>query len=148
MVTIQLPLDPETSAQLAFLAELREQRKVEVALDLLKDSVSQKFNEHYNEMADTKTTLQALLKTPPGRRGTRGQPVLYTGSDPRLQSGETYTSYAEVLRIARPDLAKQWPEGKLYRAKTHGGDKAENILRQDVPDIYKDLSRIDSNRRK
>ena len=147
MVTIQLPLDPETSAQLAFLAELWEQRKVEVALYLLKDSVFQKFNEYYNEKTNTKTTLKMPLQTLLGRRGTRDQ-VIYTGSDPRLQSGETYKSFADVLRIVRPDLAKLYPDGKLYNAKTHGGDKAENILRRYVPDIYKDLSRISSNRRK
>ncbi len=146
MVTIQLPLDPETSAQLAFLAELREQRKVEVALDLLKDSVSRKFSEHSNKQTNTQTTLQSSLKTSLGRRGTRDQ-VMYTGSDSRLQSGKTYKSFAEVLRIVRADLAKLWPDGKLYSAKTHGGDKAENILRRYVPDIYKDLFRISSNRR-
>jgi len=147
MVTIQLLLDPETSARLAFLAEMWEQRKVEVALDLLKDSVSRKFNEHCNKKATSQTTPQTPLQTRLGRRGTRDQ-VIYTGSDTRLQSGEAYKSFAEVLRIVRPDLAKHWPEGKLYSAKTHGGDKAENILRQYVLDIYKDLSRISNNRRK
>ncbi len=146
MVTIQLPLDSETSAQLAFLAELQEQRKVEVALDLLKDSVARKFNEHYNKRASIQMTPQPPLQTLLGRRGTRDQ-VIYTGSDPRLESGKTYKSFAEVLRIVRADLAKLWPDGKLYSAKNQGGDKAENILRRYVPDIYKDLSRISSNRR-
>ena len=147
MVTIQLPLDPETSARLAFLAELWEQRKVEVALTLLRDSVSQKFNEHYNKKVNTKTTLRMSPQTPLGRRGTRSQ-ILYTGSDSRLQSGKIYKSFADVLRIVRPDLAKLWPDGKLYSAKAGGGDKAENILKRYEPSIYKDLSRISNNRRK
>ena len=62
MVTIQLPLDPETSAQLAFLAELWEQRKVEIALDLLKDSVSQKFKEHYDRKGRSLLSVNVEVK--------------------------------------------------------------------------------------
>ena len=140
MVTIQLPLDSETSAQLAFLAELQGQRKVDVALYLLKDSVFQKFNEYYNEKTNTTTILKMPLRTTIGRQGMRDQ-VLYTGSDSRLKNGEIYKSFAEVLRIVRPDLAKLWPDGKLYNAKTHGGDKAENILKRYELGIYEGLSR-------
>ena len=77
---------------------------------------------------------------PLGRRGTRDK-VLYTGSESRLQSGKIYKSFAEVLRKVRPDLSKLWPDGKLYNAKTHGGDKAENILKRYEPNIYKELVR-------
>ena len=144
MPTIQLVLDRETSARLAFLAEWMSKRKVDVAIDLLEQAVFQQYNDLANSGVPPQTPIQNLVAPPT----TRGQAVLYAGSDPRLQSGKTYMSFAEVLRIVRPDLAKHWPDGKLFSNKTHGGDKAENILRQDVPDIYKDLSRISSNKRK
>lgn len=143
MVTIQLPLDSETSAQLAYLAELWEQRKVEVALYLLKDSVFQKFNEYRSEKTNPQTTLRMPLRTTLGRRGTRDR-VLYTGSDSRLENGKIYKNFADVLRIVRPDLAKHYPDGKLYNKKAHGGDKAENILKRYEWSIYKGLSRINN----
>ena len=142
MVTIQLPLDPETSARLAFLAEHRGERKADVAVDLLKKAVYKAFNDLFNGGA----TLQAPLQHPPAPPRPRSQAVLYTGSDSRLQSGEIYASFAEVLRKVRPDLAKSWPDGKLYNAKTHGGDKAENILKHYEPSVYKGLSRTSKNR--
>ena len=139
MPTIQLVLDRETSARLAFLAELKRKRKVDIAIDLLKGAVFQQ----YNEMVDTKAMLKMPPQTPSARRGTRGQPILYNGSDPRLQNGKIYTSFAEVLRVVRQDL-----EPLLYNAKRHTGDKAENILKHYEPGVYKDLSRISNNDKK
>ncbi len=137
MPTIQLVLDRETSARLAFLAERMGKRKVNVAIDLLKRAVFQQYNDLANGGAMTQTPVQS----PPATPKSRSQAVLYTGSDSRLQSGKIYTSFAEVLRIVRPELAKLWPDGKLYNAKTHGGDKAENILKRYEPSVYKDLVR-------
>ncbi len=144
MPTIQLVLDRETSARLAFLAEQMGKRKVDVAVDLLKRAVYQQ----YNDLGNGGATLQALVQNPPAPPRPRSQAVLYTGSDSRLQSGKIYASFAEVLRIVRPDLAKLWPDGKLYNAKTHGGDKAENILKHYEPSVYKGLFRTSNNRGK
>lgn len=131
MPTIQLVLDRKTSAILAYLAELWGKRKVDVAVDLLEKAVFQ----HYNGGGGAEPQ-------PPAPPKPKSQPVSYNGTDSRLQSGKVYTSFADVLRKVRPDLAKLFPDGKLYNAKTHGGDKAENILKRYEPNIYKHLSRV------
>ncbi len=139
MPTIQLLLDSETSARLAFLAERMGKRKAEVAIDLLKKEVFQQ----YKDLANSNQPSQAPVQSQPRSPKPRGQTVLYTGQDTRgLQYGKSYGSFAEVLRIVRPDLAKLWPEGGLYNSKTHGGDKAENILKRWEPSIYMELVRV------
>ncbi|MFC1901273.1 hypothetical protein ACFLYN_06765, partial [Chloroflexota bacterium] len=110
-------------------------------LNILKDSVSQKFNECKNGKTDDKPILRMPLRTTIGRRGTRDQ-VQYSGTDSRLENGNIYKDFANVLRIVRPDLAEKYPAGKLYNKEAHGGNKAEDILSRYVPEIYKDLSRI------
>ncbi len=132
MPTIQLPLGPDDYGKLSYLAGRTGKRKVDVAVYLLRKAVSQEFD---NEVASQKSTP----KPPPVSAG-RG--VKYNGSDPRLKAGGIYKNYAEVLRIVRPDLAKLWPEGKLYNPKAHGGDNAESILQRYEPGIHKDLSRV------
>ena len=142
MTTIQLVLDRETSARLAFLAEQMGKRKGDVAIDLLKRVVYQQ----YNDLENGGATLQAPVQHPPAPPRPRSQAVLYTGSDSRLENGKIYKSFADVLRIVRPDLAKLYPDGKLYNRKTHGGDKAENILKHYETIVYKGLSRTSNNR--
>lgn len=141
MPTIQLVLDPTTYAELAYLAGVMQRRKADVALDLLKEAVSQKHNEYLNKPANTKVMLSTPVQHPTIRRGRSGQAVLYKGSDPRLQNGKTYKNYAEVLRIVQPDLARLHPDGLLYNRETRHGDKAENILKHNEPSVYKNLVR-------
>lgn len=139
MPTIQLILDRETSAKLAFLAERTGRRKVDVAIDLLTKVVSQE----YKDVASVNLPQQVPVQRPVSSPRPRRQPILYNGPDLKgLQMNETYSSYAEILRIIRPDLAKLWPEGKLYCAKNHGGDKAENIIKRYEGFIYENLIRI------
>jgi hypothetical protein len=143
MATIQIVIDPSTDAELAYLAGLAQKRKADIARDLLTEAISHKFEQSRQEGKPifSGTTGQTQSQAPSVFPGRRGHQVLYTGSDPRLQSGQTYSSYAEILRMVRPDLAKLWPDGKLYNAKAHGGDNAESILERNEPGIYKDLVR-------
>jgi hypothetical protein len=134
MTTMPITIELETIAQLAFLAKLKKKPETEV----LKNLVEAEFIQECNKMSKSNTTvLQTPLQTGHVRPGKRGQSIRYTGSDSRLKNGGIYKSFAEVLRVVRPDL-----EGLLYNAKKHSGDKAENILKHYEPESYRNLSRL------
>lgn len=135
MATIQVNLDPETSAKLAFVAALMNTRKADLAADCVREGVSRRFQAMGSSSSGTPPVGVQPRRA---RRGTRGQRVLYVGTHPNLQNGRVYGSFAEVLRfLDLPDLV-----GLLYDAKTHKGDKAENILKRHAPGVYEDLRRV------
>jgi len=131
MTTIRLTVNRKTKAQLEYLATIAGTRTAELAEDYL----NRKASEEFESTLRNGTGPEVAERVIKAEQGRHGQPVLYGGKDPRLDSGAVYKSYAQVLRLVRPDL-----ERLLYNPKRHSGDNAGNILKRYEPVIYRDLS--------
>jgi hypothetical protein len=131
MPTVQVILDKDTDAKLNYVANLSGKRKSEMAKDLIREGVLQKFKEMLNHPPQIS---QEPLVSSTIKAGRGGHKVTYIGDDPRLQNGKTYNSYVEVARIVIPDKL-----GLLWNRKKGTGDNAKNLLKRYAPDIYKDL---------
>ena len=131
MPTVQVILDKDTDAKLNYVANLLGERKSDVAKDLIRAGVLQKFNEMINN--PTQIAQESLVSSTI-KAGRGGHKVTYVGDDPKLQKGNTYNSYVEVARIVIPDKL-----GLLWNRKKGTGDNAKNLLKRYASDIYEDL---------
>jgi len=131
MPTVQVILDKDTDAKLNYVSNLSGKRKSEMAKDLIREGVLQKFKEMVNHPPQIS---QETLASSTIKAGRGGHKVTYVGDGQRLQKGKTYKSYAEVARIVIPDK-----QGLLYDRKKGTGDNAKNLLKRYAPDIFKDL---------
>ena len=133
MAIVQVTLDDNTDAELAYLAKKLGRPRGEILNDLIRTTVSQKFNEMINQLSPPLQTPKEP-RVPLIKRGRGGHPVIYVGDDPKLQKGKTYNSYVEVARIVIPDKL-----GLLWNRKKGTGDNAKNLLKRHALSIYKDL---------
>ena len=130
MTTMRITINRKTKAQLEYIATIAGKRTAELAEDYLKRKASEEFESTLRNGTGPEVAERVIK----AKQGRRGQPVLYGGKDPRLDSGAVYKSYAQVLRLVRPDL-----EQLLYNPKRHRGDNAKNILKHYEPVIFQDL---------